>query len=95
MLIYALFIFSAYAIPSLLLLGAILYDYRLLDASAFSFAIIGFLTVWSVLPIAGLCGIVFGCVLEGISLSGVELFEHKTININIKELVKHEMVKKR
>lgn len=90
---YALFIFSAYSIPSLFLIGAILYDCRLLDASAFSFCLIGWLSVYNVLPIAGIIGIIFGASLEIISILGNKYIPKKTINL--KEVIKNEVDKTR
>lgn len=57
---YAMFIFSSFAIPSLLFIGAMLYDWRFYDASGISFILIGALSVYSVLPIAGIFSILLG-----------------------------------
>ena len=79
---YAMFIFSLYAIPSLLLIGAILYDYRLFDASGISFILIGYLSAYAVLPIAGIIGIVIGTIIMGINIFGSSLTNHgRTINL--------------
>lgn len=57
---YAMFIFSAYALPSLLLMGATLYDYRLYSASGIAFMLISALSVFQISPIIGGIGLCSG-----------------------------------
>lgn len=57
---YAMFIFSAYALPSLLLMASILFDYRLYFASGIAFMLISALSVFEISPIIGGIGLASG-----------------------------------
>lgn len=60
---YAMAIFSAYALPSLLYMGGLLYDYRLYSASGMSFIIISIMVVWPIQMIVGIIGMLLGVAI--------------------------------
>lgn len=83
---YAMYIFSLYALPSLLYMGGLLYDYRLYSASGIAFVMISGLAVWDIQPMIAIFGLCLGgaiIILDIIYSHKNKYDKNKIIKFNI------------